>query len=130
MLAVLPAVAAAAAPILGRQILEVGDEAQWIRCRAIAEAIKSECFRFAACVGDYARPEAAQLFVDRRTALTEPATRWPYALRRRSRGDARLTSTVIANGFRLVSLKPIGRTAIYGARQRTNARSIGCEGRR
>jgi hypothetical protein len=74
-LAVLAAVAAAAAPILGRHVLEAGDEARWIRCRAIAEAIKSECFRFAAAVGDYARPEAPQLFLDRRTVLAEPTTR-------------------------------------------------------
>jgi len=75
VLAVFAAVSAAAAPILGRHILEAGDEARWIRCRAIAEAIKSECFRFAARAGDYARPEAAQLFFDRRTVFAEPATR-------------------------------------------------------
>src|SRR6516165_10708619 len=75
VLAVFAAVSAAAAPILGRHILEAGDEARWIRCRAIAEAIKSECFRFAARADDYARPEAAQLFIDRRNVLAEPATR-------------------------------------------------------
>jgi hypothetical protein len=67
-LAVLAAVTAGATPILGRHILEAGAEVQRIRCRAIGEAIKSECFRFAARVGDYARPEATQLFIDRRTA--------------------------------------------------------------
>jgi hypothetical protein len=41
-LAFLAAVAAAMAPILGREILSVDSEARWIRARATAEAIKSE----------------------------------------------------------------------------------------
>ena len=53
-LAFLAAVAAAKAPILGREILSVDSEARWIRARATAEAIKSECFRFPAQLGDYA----------------------------------------------------------------------------
>ena len=53
-LAFLAAVAAAMAPILGREILSVDSEARWIRARATAEAIKSECFPFAAPLGDYA----------------------------------------------------------------------------
>jgi multidrug transporter EmrE-like cation transporter len=44
----LAAIAAALTPVLGREILAVGNEAKWIRSRATAEAIKSECFRFAA----------------------------------------------------------------------------------
>ena len=57
-LAFLAAVAAAKAPILGREILSVDSEARWIRARATAEAIKSECFRFAAQLGDYAGSSA------------------------------------------------------------------------
>src|ERR1700690_4423765 len=43
LLALLATVAAAATPFLGRHLLEAGDEAKWIRARATAEAIKSEC---------------------------------------------------------------------------------------
>jgi len=66
---------AAVTPVLGREILSVGREAQWIRARATAEAIKSECFRFAAQLGDYGGSSAKNAFVARRNALSEPAER-------------------------------------------------------
>lgn len=74
-MAFMAAVLAAITPVLGREILSVGGEAQWIRARATAEAIKSECFRFAAQLGDYAGSSAKDVFVARRNALTEPAER-------------------------------------------------------
>ena len=74
-LAFLAAVAAATAPILGREILSVDSEARWIRARATAEAIKSECFRFAAQLGDYAGSSARAAFIARRNTLSEQAER-------------------------------------------------------
>jgi SMODS and SLOG-associating 2TM effector domain 1/Protein of unknown function (DUF4231) len=74
-MAFVAAVLAAVTPVLGREILSVGGEAQWIRARATAEAIKSECLRFAAQLGDYAGSSAKDVFVARRNALTEPAER-------------------------------------------------------
>jgi len=74
-LAFLAAVAAAMASILGREILSVDSEARWIRARATAEAIKSECFRFAAQLGDYAGSSARAAFIARRNTLSEQAER-------------------------------------------------------
>ena len=74
-LAFAAAVVAALTPVIGRQILSTDSEARWIRARATAEAIKSECFRFAAQLGDYAGSAAKNVFVGRRGALAEPAER-------------------------------------------------------
>ena len=77
-LACAAAVASALSLYVGRQALAVGAESGWLRARATAEAIKSECFRFAAGVGDYA-PEkasdgdAATAFIERRKALAARA---------------------------------------------------------
>src|SRR5688500_16636526 len=49
-LAAAAAVAAAIAPIVGREIMSSGVEKKWIRARALAEAIKSQCYRVAACL--------------------------------------------------------------------------------
>src|SRR5262245_31204970 len=51
VLAVLAAFSAGVIPVLGRDILAVGRESGWIRARATAEALKSECYLFAARVG-------------------------------------------------------------------------------
>jgi len=74
-LAFVAAVLAAVTPVLGREILLAGGEPQWIQARATAEAIKSEYFRFAAQLGDYAGSSARDVFVARRNALTESAER-------------------------------------------------------
>jgi len=73
-LACVAAVAAAVSLYVGRQALAYGAEAGWLRARAIAESIKSECFRFAAGVHPYeavgdAPKEALALFIERRGAL-------------------------------------------------------------
>jgi SMODS and SLOG-associating 2TM effector domain 1/Protein of unknown function (DUF4231) len=68
-LSLLAAMAAALTPILGKEILSSGSETKWIRARATAEAIKSECFRFAARAGDYAKPDAEDVFIARRNEL-------------------------------------------------------------
>src|SRR6185312_3048090 len=49
--------------------------AAWIRARATAEAIKSECYKFAARAGDYATAGAADLFREPRDKTIEAATR-------------------------------------------------------
>src|SRR5215467_7820442 len=67
------AATAALTPILGKEILSVGNESKWIAARAIAEAIKSECFRFAAKVDDYAGADALDRFIAKREALTQTA---------------------------------------------------------
>ena len=43
--AILAAIAAALMPIVGRDIMAIGNEGKWIKARATAEQIKSECFR-------------------------------------------------------------------------------------
>jgi conflict system pore-forming effector with SLATT domain/uncharacterized protein DUF4231 len=77
-LACAAAVASALSLYVGRQALAVGAESGWLRARATAEAIKSECFRFAGGVGDYApgkmsEGEAATAFIDRRKAIAARA---------------------------------------------------------
>jgi hypothetical protein len=72
------AVSAALSLYVGRQALAVGAESGWLRARATAEALKSECFRFAAGVGRYAPnkssdAEAADAFIERRKALAARA---------------------------------------------------------
>ena len=74
-LAFAAAVVAAVTPVIGREILSVDSETRWTRARATAEAIKSECFRFAAQLGEYAESAAKSTFVARRDALAEPAER-------------------------------------------------------
>jgi hypothetical protein len=74
VLAGLAAVAAAVTPILGRYMLEVGGEAGWIRARATAETLKSECFLFAAGAGEYGGADAQAKLIEKRNALTKPAT--------------------------------------------------------
>ncbi len=68
-------IASVLAVYFAREILAVGVESGWIRARATAEAIKSECFRFAAGVGDYAAPDAAAIdvFIRRREAIAATA---------------------------------------------------------
>jgi conflict system pore-forming effector with SLATT domain/uncharacterized protein DUF4231 len=71
-------VASVLAVYFAREILAVSAESGWIRARATAEAIKSECFRFAAGVGDYApdkvsEAEAANAFIERRKAIAAAA---------------------------------------------------------
>lgn len=70
---ILAAVAAGLSPILGRHILEVKHEQGWIKARSSAEAIKSECFRFAAALGDYAGSDADTLFPQRCQTFAQPA---------------------------------------------------------
>jgi hypothetical protein len=72
-LSLLAAIAAGLTPILGKEILSLGSEAKWIRARATAEAIKSECFRLAARAGDYAEPDAEAKFTQRLETLTADA---------------------------------------------------------
>jgi hypothetical protein len=50
--------ASALGAFLGRQIVGAGDEAGWIQARAVAEGIKSECYRYAARSGAYAVADA------------------------------------------------------------------------
>jgi len=74
-LAFAAAVVAAVTPLIGREILSADSEARWIRARATADAIKSECFRFAAQLGDYAGATAKSVFAARRDAIAAPAER-------------------------------------------------------
>src|SRR5262245_20310095 len=98
-LAFAAAVVAAVTPVIGREILSAGSEARWIRARATAEAIKSECFRFAAQLGDYAGSAAKSAFLARRDTLAEPAERaglTPLADPVPKGGDARCPSLPLA----------------------------------
>jgi hypothetical protein len=73
--AIAATVASAVGAFLGRQILGAGDEANWIQARAVAEGIKSECFRYAARAGVYAvgDADAAKAFVNRTTEIAKQA---------------------------------------------------------
>lgn len=71
----LAAVAAGLAPVLGRHILASGAEAGWIRARAVAEAMKSECYRVAARLPPYAGADAHKRLIDKRGALADTAMR-------------------------------------------------------
>jgi hypothetical protein len=82
VLSLLAAVAAALTPILGKEILSLGAEAKWIRARATAEAIKSECFRFAAQAGDYAGADAPTKFTQLLQQLSAAAAQAPTLSRR------------------------------------------------
>ena len=77
-LACAAAVASALSLYVGRQALAVSAESGWLRARATAEAIKSECFRFAGGVADYAPDkasdgDAASAFIERRKAIAARA---------------------------------------------------------
>jgi len=67
------AVAAALTPIIGREMLSSAVERRWQRARALAEGIKSECFRFAARLTPYDAEDAAARFLAWRTALAGAA---------------------------------------------------------
>jgi SMODS and SLOG-associating 2TM effector domain 1/Protein of unknown function (DUF4231) len=73
-LSLLAAIAAAMTAFLGKEIIALGNEAKWIRARATAEALKSECFRFAVRLGEYAGPKALDSFFTRRDAVIKAAT--------------------------------------------------------
>ncbi len=69
----LAAVCAGLAPVLGRHILDADDQSRWIQGRATAEAIQSECYRYAGRSGEYAGADAARLFGTRVSALAKAA---------------------------------------------------------
>jgi hypothetical protein len=72
-IAALAAVAAALAPVIGREIMSSGVEKKWIRARALAEAIKSQCFRVAAGLPPYDGGDAAERFIAWRDEVTRVA---------------------------------------------------------
>ncbi|HEY5721505.1 MAG TPA: DUF4231 domain-containing protein [Allosphingosinicella sp.] len=67
------AVAAAIAPVVGREIMSSGFEKRWIRARALAEAIKSQCFRVAARIPPYDGEDWAERFIAWRDEMTKVA---------------------------------------------------------
>jgi hypothetical protein len=72
-LALAAAVMAAVSPLVGKEILSTGSEARYIRARATAEAIKSECYRLAAGAADYAGEDTASKFLKQLEGLTRDA---------------------------------------------------------
>ena len=69
-------VASAVGAFLGRQFVSTGDEAGWIQARAVAEGIKSECYRYAARAGAYALTDAdaAKALATRSDEIVKAAT--------------------------------------------------------
>jgi hypothetical protein len=69
-------VASALGAFLGRQIVGAGDEAGCIQARAVAEGIKSECYRYAARSGAYAVADrdAAKALAARTAEIAKQAT--------------------------------------------------------
>jgi hypothetical protein len=66
--------ASALGAFLGRQIVGAGNEAAWIQARAVAEGIKSECYRYAARSGSYAVADAAKVLAARTEEIAKQAT--------------------------------------------------------
>jgi hypothetical protein len=69
--------ASALGAYFGRQFVGAGKEADWIQVRAVAEGIKSECYRYAARCGPYAAGEAAdaaKLLAARTDEIAKQAT--------------------------------------------------------
>lgn len=71
---VLAAICAGLVPVFGRHILDADAQGRWIQARAVAEAIQSECYRYAARAGEYAWADAAKRFDARISALSGTAT--------------------------------------------------------
>jgi hypothetical protein len=71
--AALAGFAAAATAILGRDVLAVGHEKQWILARATAEAMKSECFVAAARAAPYGADDAEARFIARLDEIEQQA---------------------------------------------------------
>jgi hypothetical protein len=75
-LSLLAALATAVGSALGKELVVSRNEETWVAARRIAEAIKSECFRYAAASGDYAPANlagrsAAAMLRDRVQQLTK-----------------------------------------------------------
>jgi hypothetical protein len=69
--------ASALGAYFGKQFVGAGKEADWIQARAVAEGIKSECYRYAARSGPYGvreAAEAAKLLVARTDEIAKQAT--------------------------------------------------------
>jgi hypothetical protein len=68
--------ASALGAYFGKQFVGAGNEADWIQARAVAEGIKSECYRYAARSGPYrvGEAEAAKLLADRANEIAKQAT--------------------------------------------------------
>ncbi len=69
-------VASAVGAFLGRQFVSTGDESGWIQARAVAEGVKSECYRYAARAGAYALADAdaAKALAARSDEIVKAAT--------------------------------------------------------
>ena len=117
--AVSAVIAAALSLFVGRQALAAGAESGWLRGRATAEALKSECFRFAAAAGDYATSdaEAATAFIERRKSI---AARSAFLTPERdpvgSRGDDRRPSRPMTSQW-YIENRIDGQIAFYQAGQ-------------
>jgi hypothetical protein len=70
------ALASAVGAYFGKQIVGRGDEAKWIQARAVAEGIKSECYRYAArySADPVADAAAAKAFAERTKDIAKQAT--------------------------------------------------------
>jgi hypothetical protein len=68
--------ASALGAYLGKQFVGAGREADWIQARAVAEGIKSECYRYAARSGPYAvdAAAAAKVLAARTDEIVKQAT--------------------------------------------------------
>ncbi|HTG44856.1 MAG TPA: DUF4231 domain-containing protein [Verrucomicrobiae bacterium] len=72
-LAAAAAIAAAIAPVIGREIMSSGVEKKWIRARALAEAIKSQCYRVAAGLPPFDGGDSGERFIAWRDDVTRIA---------------------------------------------------------
>jgi hypothetical protein len=68
------ALASAVGAYFGKQLVGTGDEAAWLQARAVAESVKSECYRYAARSSVYAGTDAAKALADRTAEIAKQAT--------------------------------------------------------
>ncbi len=71
---VLAGITVGLATYFSREILSPDRERHWVRARSVAEALKSETFRFRTGIPPYREPDAPQHLLERVDAIEEPAS--------------------------------------------------------
>jgi hypothetical protein len=119
------AVAATLTPLIGREMLSSAVERKWQRARALAEGIKSECFRFAARLAPYDGADAEARFLEWRGTLASTAVRErvaPLADPAPAQGDKRRPSAAMDADW-YVERRLRDQQAYYRKGQHTNERA-------
>ena len=65
------AVALGIATFITTQLLNASEQQAWVKARALAEALKSECYKFAAAAPPYDRPDASEALAAKSAELEQ-----------------------------------------------------------